>query len=48
MYAISIKDINQLELLNTFMPFKDHLNNENHWILLAAGIDWAGFERSYS
>jgi IS5 family transposase len=48
MYAISIKDINQLELLKTFMPFKDHLNNDNRWIVLADLIDWAGFERSYS
>lgn len=48
MYAIAIKNINQLELLKTFMPFKDHLNNENRWIILADLIDWKAFERTYS
>ena len=40
--------IDQLELLKVFMPFKDHLDNENRWIVLSDLIDWGGFERTYS
>ncbi|MBN1999697.1 transposase [candidate division KSB1 bacterium] len=48
MYALPIRNIDQLELLKTFMPFKDHLNNDNRWIVLADLIDWGGFEKTYS
>lgn len=48
MYALSIRNFNQLELLKIFMPFKDHLDNENRWIVLADLIDWEAFERTYS
>ena len=48
MYALSITNIDQFELLKKFMPFKDHLDLENRWIVLADRIDWTGFEKTYS
>jgi len=48
MYALSITNVNQFELLKTFMPFKDHLDLRNRWINLSDLIDWKGFEKTYS
>jgi len=48
MYALSITNIDQFELLKKFMPFKDHLDLRNRWIVLADLIDWKGFEKTYS
>jgi len=30
------------------MPFKDHLDLTNRWIILAELINWQGFEKTYS
>ena len=38
----------QLSVYDFLPPYHGELSPDNHWVRLAAAIDWEGFEREYS
>lgn len=43
-----IKDSNQLELENFYLPFGGHLSPHNRWVELSRLIPWEEFEEKYA